>query len=165
MRKTIAVLISICLTVMVFAGCTSKPDPFTAEDFVTMEQLNTEGRYVARGYLESLFLNNRAMFNSCFPEGYVEDLEKVAGGDVFEQFTATTAIGGDFLGAATTDHRDVTINNGYDVATFRSQICRVANCEYSDIGNIQIQKVQVLYMNSKAKMMPKGIAPKMSHGR
>ena len=93
------------------------------------------------------------MFNSCFPEGYVEDLEKVAGGDVFEQFTATTAIGGDFLGAATTDHRDVTINNGYDVATFRSQICRVANCEYSDIGNIQIQKVQVLYMNSKAKMI------------
>ena len=45
------------------------------------------------------------------------------------------------------------INNGYDVATFRSQICRVANCEYSDIGNIQIQKVQVLYMNSKAKMI------------
>ena len=153
MRKLLAVILIMAIGLTLF-GCSSDPaKDFVSEDLVTMEQLNTEGRYVARGYVESLFLNNRAMFNSCFPEGYVEDLEKVAGGDVFEQFTATTAIGGDFLGAATTDHRDVTINNGYDVATFRSQICRVANCEYSDIGNIQIQKVQVLYMNSKAKMI------------
>ena len=151
MRRLIAVLISICLIVLGLAGCSSKQAPFTAEDFVTMEQLNTDSKYVARGYLEALFLNNREMFGKCFPEGYIEDMEKVIGGDVFDQFANTTVLGGDFLGSASTEYRDATVNNGYDVASLRSRICRVAACEYSDIGNIRIQKVQVLFMNSKEK--------------
>lgn len=153
MRKVLAIILSVVFCFALF-GCSSDPaKDFVFEDLVTMEQLNTEGKYVARGYLESLFLNNREMFNNCFPEGYVEDLEKVAGGDVFEQFAKTTIISGDFIGAATTDYIDVSVNNGYDVATIRSQICRVANCEYSDIGNIQIQKVQILFLNNKKKVV------------
>ena len=79
------------------------------------------------------------------------DFIKVIGGDVFDQFANTTVLGGDFLGSASTEYRDATVNNGYDVASLRSRICRVAACEYSDIGNIRIQKVQVLFMNSKEK--------------
>ena len=78
-------------------------------------------------------------------------MEKVIGGDVFDQFANTTVLGGDFLGSASTEYRDATVNNGYDVASLKSRICRVAVCEYSDIGNIRIQKVQVLFMNSKEK--------------
>lgn len=151
MRKVLAVILALVFGLSVF-GCSEDPyKDFVSDDLVTMEQLNTEGKYVARGYLESLFLNNRTMFNKCFPEGYIEDLEKVVGGDVFDQFVATTGIGGDFLGAASTDFRNVTVNNGYDAGAIKSQICRVANCEYNDIGNVQIQKVQVLFMNSKVK--------------
>ena len=150
MRKVLAVILVIVFGLTMF-GCSDTTKDFVYEDLVTMEQLNTEGKYVARGYLESLFLNNREMFTKCFPEGYVEDLEKVVGGDVFDTFLSNIEVGGDFIGAATTDYRDVTVNTGYDVATIRSQICRVANCEYSDIGNIQIQKVRVLFMNSKEK--------------
>ena len=153
MRKFLAVMLTMVFCLTLF-GCSSDPaNDFVYEDLVTMEQLNTDGKYVARGYLESMFLNNREMFYKCFPEGYVEDLEKVIGGDAFEQFSSTTVISGDFIGAATTDHREVNISNGYDVASFRSRICRVADCEYSDIGKIQIQKVQVLFLNNKDKVV------------
>jgi len=150
MRKILAVLMT-AVFLFVFAGCSSKSSDFEFEDFVTMEQLNTEGRYVARGYIESLFLNNREMFNKCFPEGYVEDLGKAAGVDVFEQFSSVTVISGTYIGDACREYRDVSVQNGYDAATFRSRICRVANCQYSDIGNIQIQRVQVLYKDSKVE--------------
>ena len=151
MRKVFAVVLALVFGLSVF-GCSSDPyKDFFCEDLVTMEQLNTDSKYVARGYLEALFLNNREMFGKCFPEGYIEDMEKVIGGDVFDQFANTTVLGGDFLGSASTEYRDATVNNGYDVASLKSRICRVAACEYSDIGNIRIQKVQVLFMNSKEK--------------
>ena len=150
MRKFLAVLLTVVF-ILAMPGCSSKKQKFEYEDFVTMEQLNTEGKYVARGYIESLFLNNREMFNKCFPEGYVEDLQKATGVDVYEQFSAVTVISGTYMGDACREYRDVTVQNGYDAATFRSRICRVADCEYSDIGNIQIQRVQVLYKNAKAE--------------
>ena len=150
MRKILAVLMTLVF-LLGFAGCSNNKVDFEYEDFVTEEQLNTEGRFVARGYIESLFLGNREMFNKCFPEGYVEDLGKAAGIDVFDQFAAATVISGTYMGDACREYRDVTVQNGYDVASLRSRICRVAACEYSDIGNIRIQKVQVLFMNSKEK--------------
>ena len=149
MRKVLAVLMT-AVFLLAFAGCSGKTN-FEYEDFVTMEQLNTEGKYVARGYIESLFLGNREMFVKCFPEGYVDELGKAAGIDVFEQFASATVISGTYMGDACREYRDVTVQNGYDAATFRSRICRVAGCEYSDVGNIQIQKVQVLYKNAKAE--------------
>ena len=149
MRKVLAVLMT-AVFLLVFAGCSGKSN-FEYEDFVTMEQLNTEGKYVARGYIESLFLNNREMFNKCFPDGYVDELGKVAGVDVYEQFASATVISGTYMGDACREYRDVTIQNGYDAATFRSRICRVAGCEYSDVGNVQIQRVQVLYKNAKTE--------------
>ena len=72
-------------------------------------------------------------------------------GNVYEQFASATVISGTYMGDACREYRDVTVQNGYDAATFRSRICRVAGCEYSDVGNIQIQKVQVLYKNAKAE--------------
>ena len=150
MRKILAVLMT-CVFLLGFAGCSNNKVDFEYEDFVTMEQLNTDGKYVARGYIESLFLGNREMFNKCFPEGYVEDLGKAAGIDVFDQFAAATVISGTYMGDACREYRDVTVQNGYDAATFRSRICRVANCQYSDVGNVQIQRVQVLYKNAKVE--------------
>ena len=150
MRKILAVLMA-AVFLLSFAGCSKKSIDFEYEDLVTMEQLNTEGRYVARGYIESLFLNNREMFNKCFPDGYIDDLGNAAGVDVFEKFSSVTVISGTYMGDACREYRDVVIQNGYDVATFRSKICRVANCQYSDIGNIQIQRVQVLYKDVKVE--------------
>ena len=150
MRKTFAVFLSLIFVITAVAGCGSKKVDFTAEDPVTAEQLNTEGKYVARGYFESIFLYNRDMFEKCFPEGYVEELGKATGVDVFEQFKNATQMKGTFMGAANADYKDYTVENGYDAGTMRSNICRVVGCEYSDIGSIQIQNVQAMFMNEKA---------------
>ncbi len=50
MRKIFAVLMT-CVFLLGLAGCSSNKVDFEYEDFVTVEQLNTEGRFVARGYI------------------------------------------------------------------------------------------------------------------
>lgn len=149
MRKLIAVLISICLIVLGLAGCSSRPAPFTAEDFVTMEQLNTEGKYVARGFFESIYTYDENMFIHCFPDGYVEELGKAAGGDIFEQYKNTMNLGGTFMGSASAGYKECTVENGFDVATMRARICFATGFQYSDVGQIQIQKISVQFMNEK----------------
>lgn len=149
MRKLIAVLISICLTVMVFAGCTSKSEQFKAEDFVTLEQLNTDGKYVARGFFESIYTYDENMFNHCFPDGYAEDLNKAAGGNIFEQYKNTMNLGGTFMGSVSAGYKECTVENGFDVAAMRSKICFATGFKYGEVGQIQIQKISVQFMNEK----------------
>ena len=142
MRKYIAVLVAICLILPVFAGCSSKEEQFTAEDFVTLEQLNTDGKYVARGFFESIYTYDENMFEQCFPDGYVKALGDAAGGNVFEQYKNTMNLGGTFMGSASAGFKDCTVENGFDVATMRSKICFATGFEYSEVGQIQIQKIQ-----------------------
>ena len=153
MRKYIAVLVVICLIVTVFPGCSAKSEAFTPEDFVTMEQLNTDGKYVARGFFESIYTYDQNMFNHCFPDGYVEALGKAAGGDIYEQYKNTMNLGGTFMGSVSAGYKDCTVENGFDVAKMRSKICFATGFEYSEVGQIQIQKIRVQFMNENSSMI------------
>ena len=110
-----------------------------------MEQLNTSGEYVARGYMEALFTDNRAMFDKCYPEGFMEQLGESSGDDLYSQYRSVMQINAVVNGTASTGYRDYCLANGDDEAVMRSNICLLTGFEYSSVGRIQIQKVTVFF--------------------
>ena len=148
MRKTASVLVLLISLVMLFSACNKETPLVTnVEPPVTIEQVNTDSRYVARAYLESLFLGDEAMFDQCYPEGFIERLEEINNVDVFERYRDTLRINGDIVGTCNDSYVDVTLENGYDQAGMKSRICHVTGFEYSEIGQIRIQKIKACFTN------------------
>ena len=60
MHKIISAFIFLFVFVIVLTGCGKKDENvIKAESPVTVSQVNTEGRYVARAFLESIFSDDR----------------------------------------------------------------------------------------------------------
>ena len=117
MRKALSVISLILVFVFAFTACDSKDKGPQIEPQVTMEQLNTSGEYVARGYMEALFTDNRAMFDKCYPEGFMEQLGESSGDDLYSQYRSVMQINAVVNGTASTGYRDYTIANGFDEAS------------------------------------------------
>ena len=145
MRKTLSAIALILVLVFGFTACGSKSKDPQIEPQVTMDQVNTYGEYVARAYIESLFTDNRAMFDKCYPEGFLDKLGESSGDDLYTQYRDVLKINAVVNGTASTGYRDYTIANGYDEASMRSSICLLTGLEYSSVGRIQIQKVTVFF--------------------
>ncbi len=146
MRKAAVLLITFMVLVFGISGCNEiKEQPFKIEDPVTIEQVNTGGKYVARAFLESIFTDDRELFNKCYPDGYLERLGKAAGADVFEQYKSVMKVGSAVMGTASVDYRDYTIENGFDQASMKAHICLNTEAEYSEISQIQLQKIGVRF--------------------
>ncbi len=145
MRKTLSAIALILVFVFAFTACDGKDKGPQIEPQVTMEQVNTSGEYVARAYMESLFTDNRAMFDKCYPEGFLDKLGESSGDDLYSQYREVMKIDAVVNGTASTGYRDYSVANGYDEASMRSAICFVTGFEYSTIGRIQIQKVTVFF--------------------
>lgn len=150
MRKTLSAIALILVFVFAFTACSKDEGP-QIEPQVTMEQVNTSGEYVARAYMESLFTDNRAMFDKCYPEGFLEQLGESSGDDLYSQYRSVLQIDAVVNGTASTGYRDYSIANGFDEAGMRSAICFVTGFEYSSIGRIQIQKVTVFFSKNAEK--------------
>lgn len=150
MRKTLSAIALILVFVFAFTACSKDEGP-QIEPQVTMEQVNTSGEYVARAYMESLFTDNRAMFDICYPEGFLEQLGESSGDDLYSQYRSVLQIDAVVNGTASTGYRDYSIANGFDEAGMRSAICFVTGFEYSSIGRIQIQKVTVFFSKNAEK--------------
>lgn len=145
MRKILTTITLILVLVFGFTACESKSKGPQIEPQVTMDQVNTSGEYVARAYIESLFTDNRAMFNKCYPEGFLDMLGESSGDDLYSQYRNVMKIDAVVNGTASTGYRDYSIANGYDEASMRSGICLLTGLEYSSVGRIQIQKVTVYF--------------------
>ena len=145
MRKTLSAIALILVFVFAFTACDGKDKGPQIEPQVTMEQVNTSGEYVARAYMESLFTDNRAMFDKCYPEGFLDKLGESSGDDLYSQYREVMKIDAVVNGTASTGYRDYSVANGYDEASMRSAICFGICFEYSTIGRIQIQKVTVFF--------------------
>ena len=145
MRKTLSAIALILVLVFGFTACGSKSKDPQIEPQVTMDQVNISGEYVARAYIESLFTDNRAMFDKCYPEGFLDKLGESSGDDLYTQYRNVMKIDAVVNGTASTGYKDYTIANGYDEASMRSGICLLTGLEYSSVGRIQIQKVTVFF--------------------
>ena len=140
MRKTLSALALILVFVFAITACDSKNKEPQIEPQVTMEQINTSGEYVARGYMEALFTDNRAMFDKCYPEGFLEQLGESSGDDLYSQYREVMKIDAVVNGTASTGYRDYAVANGYDEATMRSSICFLTGLEYSSIGKYRSRR-------------------------
>lgn len=153
MRKIAVSIVLILVFVLCFAGCSGKEEEIiskeqkTYEDPVTLEQVNTDGRYVARAFLESIFSDNKDLFEKCYPAGFIDRVNQAAGGDIYEQYRSVANISGEISGTAYVDSRDVKAENGMDEAPLRSRICMTSGFEYSEVGLIQIQKIRGFFAN------------------
>ena len=147
MRKTAVCFVLITVLIFCFAGCSGKKNTTGYEDPVTLEQVNTEGRYVARGFLEAIFTDDRELFNKCYPDGFIDRVNMAAGSDIFEQYRSVADINAVISGTAYVDSRDATVENGFDAAMLRSKICMTSGFEYSEVGAIQIQKIKGFFKN------------------
>lgn len=151
MRKAFALIISLVLIFVCVPGCSKKiKDIDKPEEPVTLEQVNTDGRYVARAYLESIFSNNRELFVSCYLDGFIDRIEKKSGKNVFEEYkTSLTSISATVTGTAFNDYREYTVENGFDAASMRSGISFLTGLNYSDIEQIQLQKITVFFKSGE----------------
>lgn len=145
MRKCLAALSAVFILIFCFAGCDSNAGKTGFEPLVTVEQANTDSKYAARAYLESLFLDNRPLFEACYPEGFLTRLGESAGVDIYDEYRKLFIMNGQFLGTAYADGRNYTIENGLDEAYMRSRICSVTGLEYSSVGIIRIEKIKVFF--------------------
>ena len=146
MRKITAAVLVLFIFMISLTACNNpQPANTTIETPVTVETANAEGRYVARAYIESLFWGNRALFEACYPEGFLTKLGNSAGVDIYDEYKKIFNMSGTFLGTVTLDYRDITLANGYDEAYMRSRISTVTGFGYSDVEVMQIQKVQVVF--------------------
>ena len=152
MRRIISVLILSLGLIFVISGCGAKTQEIMPEQQVTMEQVNTEGKYVARAFLEAVFTDNRAMFDKCYPQGFFERMGDNTGEDLYAQYRNIMRINANVNGTASTGYKDYCLANGYDEAAMRSRICLLTGFEYSSIGLIQIQKVTVFFSNGSEKI-------------
>ncbi|MBR4557105.1 MAG: hypothetical protein IKO15_06450 [Clostridiales bacterium] len=146
MRKITAAALALFIFMISITACSNPQSTGNgAETPVTVEQENTEGKLVARAYIESLFWENQALFEGCYPEGFLDRLNSAAGVNVFDEYKKVFKVSGTFLGTASLDYRDLTLMNGYDEAYMRSRISTLANLDYSAIELMQIQKVQIVF--------------------
>ena len=145
MRRMMAAAIAVMLLVLCITGCAGKEQKIVPEAPVTIDQVNTDGRFVARGFLEALFTDNRAMFDKCYPEGFFERLGDISGDDLYGQYRNIFNIRASVSGTASAGYKDYCLANGYDEAVMRSRICLLTGFEYSSIGLVQIQKVTVFF--------------------
>lgn len=149
MRKLLSAFIALVFMTFAFTGCSGKSETFKPAELVSVAQLNTDSTYLARGFFESLFTNDEVLFTNCFPEGYVESFNDSYGDNFYEVFKNYMMVEETFMGSVASDYKVCSVENGYDVATMRSNICRTVGCEYGDIGEIRIQKIQVQFMDEK----------------
>lgn len=151
MRRLIAVIMTTVFAFMAFTGCSKTEETSSVavqvESPVTMEQVNTDGRYVARAFMESIYADDEELFVKCYPDGYVDRINETSDADYFEQFQETTKISAEFIGTAFVDSRDVTAENGYDVDVVRASICWPTALDSESIEAIQLQKIRVFFKN------------------
>ena len=145
MRKILSLSAALLAMVILFTGCGNKPKEAVLESPVTIEQVNTEGKYAARAFVESLFRDDRQLFEACYPAGFIDSLNSAAGVDVYEQYKGVMTVSGEFLGTGFADYREYTVDNGYDEAFLRSRITNVTGFEYSQVGQIQLQKITLFF--------------------
>jgi hypothetical protein len=134
MRKVLAFIMLMVFSVFSFAGCSKPSQEIGPEAPVTMEQVNTDGQYVARAYIESLFTDNRAVFEKCYPEGFLDKLGRASNSDLYDQYRSVMNINSNVLGTASAGHKDYTMENGFDEAGMRASICMITGLDYSAVG-------------------------------
>ena len=145
MRKVLSALTISLVFVLFITGCSGKPQVARPEQQITMEQVNTEGKYVARAFIESIFTDNKAMFDKCYPDGFFERINDSSESALYDQYRSVMKIDATVNGTASTGYRDYCLANGDDEAVMRSNICLLTGFEYSSVGRIQIQKVTVFF--------------------
>lgn len=149
MRRMMAAFTAVMVFVFCFAGCGNKQSAAAGIDTpVTMEQVNTESRYVARAFLESIYSDDEVMFRKCYPDGFIDSVTEASGSNIFESYKNVMNINAVVTGTSDAGYQDFCVANGFDEAGMRSRISFLTGLDYSEIGIIRIQKVSVVFKNS-----------------
>ena len=146
MRRILMSILVLLFVLPVFTACSGK-EKINVEDPVVIEQVNTESKYVARAFFESVFSNDRDMFCACFPDGFIDDLGEASGVDFFEQYTISANLSGVIIGTSSSGSTDYTVENGYDTAHMKSRISFATGIEYTEIEQISLEKITAVYKN------------------
>ena len=93
MRKITAAALALFIFMISITACSNPQSTGNgAETPVTVEQENTEGKLVARAYIESLFWENQALFEGCYPEGFLDRLNSAAEVNVFDEYKKVCSV-------------------------------------------------------------------------
>lgn len=133
---------------LAFAGCDrNQITKMDVDDAVTTEDLNTSSAYVVRGFFESLFNQDRDMFEKCFPDEFIADL-KADDIDMFAQYSQSLAVSGTFAGTQYLNYNELSEEGGYDDwESFRDDISTVHGIPADQISTMHIVHVKVYFVN------------------
>ncbi|MCR4688556.1 MAG: hypothetical protein K5745_03285 [Saccharofermentans sp.] len=150
MKKLLALITTITMLTLCITSCSNIPlTGMDIEDPVTMEQLNTTGEYVSRGFIESIFTDNEEMFNACYPDGFIDSINSESDVPVFEEFKAAMNVDGEFLGTMFEAFNNYTEEEGYDEAGMRTSISFITGIPEEEIEALEIDKVKVYFKDSE----------------
>ena len=150
MRRTIAALMTLVMLTVLMAGCSKIPlTGMDIADPVNMEQLNTSGEYVSRGFIESIFFDNEEMFNACYPDGFVDSINEESSSTMFEDFKEAMTVDGEFLGTMFEAYNNFTKEEGYDEDEMRFSISVVIGIPEEEIEAMQVTKIKVYFKDSE----------------
>ena len=146
MLKRLASLVLLIMIAAFCAGCdTNKISGSDIDDPVTVTTVNTSGDRAVRGFLESIFNNNRELFNKCFPEKVISDTT-AQGIDMFEEFRSSMGTEGEFIGTQYMNYNLLSEEGGYsDAGMYRSNISEITGIPEDKIGELHIEQIKVYF--------------------
>ncbi len=145
MRRLLSLLL-VGVFVLGVAGCNNNVSKMDVDAPVTAAEVNSASDFVVRGFLESIFNNDRELFEKCFPEQFITD-SKNAGIDLFDQYVKTLEDDGTFVGTQYLNYNELSAEGGYSDADFyRHNIAFLVGAESdNEITAMHIDHIKVYF--------------------
>ena len=144
-RKIFALIMAGIMAVMMTGCNTNKVTGGDIDAPVTGEVLNTASDFVVRGFIESIFNNDRDLFEKCFPESVIANSNEL-NIDLFEQYRKSVGSEGRFLGTQYMNFNDLSKEGGYkDADSYRASISIITGIPEDQITTMHIEHIKVYF--------------------
>lgn len=143
-RTIIAAILIVLMVPMVLTSCKGK---VSIDDPLTFSNVNDSPENAVRGFFQSIYTDDRALFTNCFYPGALE----TQGVDAFTEYKKV-AKDRTFVGTKHISTRPCDSNNGLDYNTVKDNIAFFNGVKIDLIENIQLVSVK-LYLTIDGETM------------
>ena len=149
-KRIVSFILTVAMSICLVTGCTSNK----ADEFVTLDNVNTSSVNVSEGYFQSIFTGDVELFEACYPNSffYMESgQERFNPESLMAQYAASLPVGYRYDGATMSAYNEYTEDNGYDLPYLMENINVFHMVPEEDIQEAQIVKLRLFFMNDEDK--------------
>lgn len=149
-KRIVSAILSIAVSIAIFAGCSNNK----ADEFVTVDNVNTSSVNVAEGFFQSVFTSDLELFEACYPSTffYTEGgTERQNPEQMMLQYVSSAPDGYTYDGATMSAYNEYTEENGYDYPMLVDNINVFHLVPEEDVSEAQIVKLRLFFTNDEQK--------------